>query len=186
MTKGRELSRSIVIICLAVSIILASTVAFSEGWSNPMRLTYAMSAIDDIECNTTEYAVFHIHAHLDIFIDGKPISVPSQIGINTDAGCLYWLHTHDDSGVIHIESPLEREFTLGNFFDIWGESFNNTHLFDGEVTNNTLSVYVNGNKVPTDMDYRSINLNAHDEIVIVYGVMPSDKIPSNYEFARGL
>lgn len=180
------MSRSIVIIGLAVSIILASTVAFSVGGSNLTPPTYASSTIDGIECNTTEHAVFHIHAHLDILIDGKPISVPSQIGINTDAGCLYWLHTHDDNGVIHIESPLEREFTLGNFFDIWGQSFNNTHLFNEEVTNNTLSVYVNGNKVPTDMDYRSINLNAHDEIAIVYGVMPFDKIPSNYEFARGL
>lgn len=180
------MSRSIVIIGLAVSIILASTVAFSVGGSNLTPPTYASSTIDGIECNTTEHAVFHIHAHLDILIDGKPISVPSQIGINTDAGCLYWLHTHDDNGVIHIESPLEREFTLGNFFDIWGEPFNNTHLFNEEVTNNTLSVYVNGNKVPTDMDYRSINLNAHDEIAIVYGVMPFDKIPSNYEFARGL
>jgi hypothetical protein len=186
LTKGRELSKSIVIVGLGISIVIAFSGALYIDGSNLTPPTYASSTIDGIECNTTEYAVFHIHAHLDIFKDGKPISVPSQIGINTDAGCLYWLHTHDDSGVIHIESPLEREFTLGNFFDIWGESFNNTHLFDEEVTNNTLSVYVNGNKVPTDMDYRSINLNAHDEIAIVYGVMPSDRIPSNYEFARGL
>ena len=133
-----------------------------------------------------EQATFHIHAHLDIFINGKPIPVPSQIGINPDARCLYWLHTHDDSGVIHIEAPVKREFTIGNFFDIWGKLFNNTHLFVEKNTDNMLSVYVNGNKVSTSVDYRSINLNAHDEIAIVYGEMPFDKIPSRYEFPQGL
>jgi hypothetical protein len=49
-----------------------------------------------------------------------------------------------------------------------------------------LSVYVNGNKVPTNVDYRSIKLNAHDEIAIIYGVMPFDKIPLRYEFPQGL
>jgi hypothetical protein len=133
-----------------------------------------------------EQAAFHVHAHLDIFINGELATVPSQIGINSDAGCLYWLHTHDDRGVIHIEAPIKREFTLGNFFDIWGQVFNNTHLLDDEDTNNTISIYVNGIKVPTDMDYRSINLNAHDEIAIVYGEMPLDKIPSSYDFPEGM
>jgi hypothetical protein len=61
---------------------------------------------------------FHIHTHLDIFINGNHYTVPSQIGIKPDDRCLYWLHTHDDNGVIHIEAPEKRDFTLGKFFDI--------------------------------------------------------------------
>lgn len=91
---------------------------------------------------------FHIHTHLDIFINGNHYTVPSQIGIKPDDRCLYWLHTHDDNGVIHIEAPEKRDFTLGKFFDIWDKKFSNAQIFDNEVNgNNTLSVYVNGHKV---------------------------------------
>jgi hypothetical protein len=34
---------------------------------------------------------------------------------------LYWLHTHAADGIIHIESPIRRIYTLGDFFDVWGE-----------------------------------------------------------------
>jgi hypothetical protein len=33
----------------------------------------------------------------------------------------FWLHTHASDGIIHIESPIERTYTLGNFFDIWNQ-----------------------------------------------------------------
>ena len=142
--------------------------------------------IDNIRCEVLEHLTFHIHAHLDIFINGKPYIVPSQIGIIPNK-CLYWMHTHDDTGVIHIESPENRNFTLGQFFDIWNEKFNNTQIFDNIVsnnTNNTLSVYVNGNKA-SSVDYRDIKLTSHDEIAIVYG-KPPDTIPSIYHFPKGL
>jgi hypothetical protein len=142
--------------------------------------------IDNIRCEVIEHLTFHIHAHVDIFINGKPYTVPSQIGIIPNK-CLYWMHTHDDTGVIHIESPENRNFTLGQFFDIWNEKFNNTQIFDNIVSNdknNTLSVYVNGNKA-SSVDYRDIKLTSHDEIAIVYG-KPPDTIPSIYHFPKGL
>jgi hypothetical protein len=142
--------------------------------------------IDNIRCETVEHTTFHIHAHLDIFINGKPYTVPSQIGIIPDK-CIYWIHTHDDTGVIHIESPENRNFTLGQFFDIWNKKFNNTQIFDNVVDgnkNNALSVYVKGGKVNA-VDYRNIKLNSHDEIAIVYGKLP-DTIPANYPFPKGL
>jgi hypothetical protein len=48
--------------------------------------------------------------------------IPPQIGIIPDK-CIYWLHTHDGTGIIHIESPIKRDFTLGQFFDIWAKKF---------------------------------------------------------------
>ncbi len=90
--------------------------------------------IDGISCQTSEQTVFHIHAHLTIFVNGQPRQVPAAIGIpgavaeQTKAGpfigsgtCFYWLHTHAADGIIHIESPVERTYTLGEFFDEWGQ-----------------------------------------------------------------
>jgi len=55
----------------------------------------------------------HFHAHLDIFVDGKRVAVPALVGLNPGAGYLTELHTHDASGVIHIEAQNPRQFTLG-------------------------------------------------------------------------
>jgi hypothetical protein len=151
--------------------------------------TLNLTAVDGIRCDTMEFTKFHVHPHLDIIVDGKPFIMPSQIGIDPDGRCLYWLHTHDDSGIIHIESPIEREFTIGNFIDIWSQTFNTTHLFDTNVFNDingVLNIYVNGVKVPTGSDIRSIEINAHDEIALIFGTIEADKIPSRYEFQQGL
>ena len=94
----------------------------------------AGQAIDGISCQTSEQTVFHIHTHLTIFVNGQQRQVPAGIGIpnavaqQTQAGpfvdsgtCFYWLHTHAADGIIHIESPVQRTYTLGEFFDEWGQ-----------------------------------------------------------------
>jgi hypothetical protein len=167
---------SLVIVC----IIAIPPLPFASSSSSSLT-------IDGITCDKNEHFVSHIHTHLDIFINGKVFVVPSNIGI-IPANCIYWLHTHDDTGVIHIESPDDRTFTLGQFFQIWGETFNNNQIFDNLVddnSNNTLNVYVNGKKVDSKTDYRQIPLNEHNEIAIIYG-KPPNSIPSNYEFPEGL
>ena len=111
-----------------------------------------------------------------------------QMWAESLTNCIYWVHTHDQKGIIHIESPENRNFTLGEFFDIWGQNFSNNQIFDNiveESDNNILSVYVNGKKISTGNDYRQITINAHDEIAIVYGKPPAS-IPSNYEFPEGM
>jgi len=90
--------------------------------------------VDGIGCDTSEQVLFHIHAHLTLFVNGTPRQVPAGIGIpsaqaqNTPQGpfigsgkCFYWLHTHAADGIIHTESPIQRTYTLGNFFDEWGQ-----------------------------------------------------------------
>ena len=105
------------------------------------------STISGIQCDTEEQDLFHIHAHLDIFVNGHVISIPPEIGI-VDDKCLYWLHTHDETGVIHIESPVERDFTLGQFFDVWKGNLNNSKSFDDILGGKLVpTVYVNGTKV---------------------------------------
>jgi hypothetical protein len=83
-----------------------------------------------------------------------------------------------------------RDFTLGEFFDVWKQKFDNSQIFDNKVgkddsNNNALNVYVNGNRVSNSTDYRGIKLTEHDEIVIVYGAPPK-MIPKSYQFPEGL
>jgi hypothetical protein len=186
------LSSSLSLAIFVVTFVAVSTTALDFSFpvvKDVFSPTLNLTAVDGIRCDTMEFTKFHVHAHLDIIVDDKPFIVPSQIGIDPDGRCLYWLHTHDDSGIIHIESPVEREFTIGNFIDIWGQTFNTTHLFDTDVFNDinrVLNIYVNGLKVPTGSDIRNIEINAHDEIALIFGAIEADKIPSRYEFQQGL
>jgi hypothetical protein len=94
----------------------------------------AGQAIDGIGCSASEQTLFHVHTHLTIFVNGQQRQVPAAIGIpspvaaHASAGtfvesgaCFYWLHTHAADGIIHIESPVKRTYTLGDFFDEWGQ-----------------------------------------------------------------
>lgn len=87
-------------------------------------------------CTNDRATLYHIHAHLQIFVDGVEETVPGGVGITND--CMYPLHTHDTDGVIHVESPEPRDFTLGDFFAGWGvplerEGFALTVVVDGAV-----------------------------------------------------
>lgn len=168
------------ILSLAWTLALPVDYSFLSASASLSSLT-----LDGIECEKREYSNFHIHSHLDIFINGEKFIVPSNIGIIPNT-CLYWMHTHEDSGVIHIESPENRTFTLGQFFHIWGEKLSNNQIFDNIVEDNkTLSVYINGKKVSDGTEYGQIPLGEHDEIAIVYG-RPPESVPSKYDFPEGL
>jgi hypothetical protein len=190
--SSKKLSTKLIIVIIGVGILVAITGGIGAYYYTMGSKSSSSSGltIDGIQCNPIEHVAFHIHAHLDIFINGKSFTVPSQIGIKSDERCLYWLHTHDESGIIHVEAPEKRDFTLGQFFDIWNERFSNSQIFNYTTSsgnNNTLSVYINGHKI-SGMNYRDIKLNAHDEIAIVYG-LPSTQpttIPSSYAFPKGL
>jgi hypothetical protein len=142
--------------------------------------------VDGIGCGTQEYATLHVHTHLAIFYDGKQMQIPQYIGFapSVGDGCLYWIHTHDASGIIHIEAPdinppQGGPFTLGMLFDIWGQPLerNDVAGFVGPVT-----AYVNG--ATYDGDLRAIPLGAHQQIVLEVGtpLVP----PPNYAFPLGV
>jgi hypothetical protein len=173
----------IVIISLVLCVSMIGTyIATAQTPSSAIPLT-----VDGIECNVNEQFLFHIHAHLSIFVNGQLMYIPPQIGI-IPGKCIYWLHTHDESGIIHIESPIKRDFTLGQFFDLWKKKLENPQMFGNifnEKASNRPQIYVNGNKLPSSANYRDVKLHAHDEIVLIYGTLPSH-IPSRYEFPEGL
>ena len=106
----------------------------------------------------------HIHPIVKISILGSEHKVPANIGVS--ATFMHVLHTHDDSGVIHVESPRSFPFRLTDFFIVWGKTFNSTCIFNycADQTH-TLTVTVNG--VP-NAQYEDIVLKDGDLIKIEY------------------
>lgn len=136
---------------------------------------------------SAEGSALHIHQHLDIFVHGKALSVPAGIGINESAQFISDIHTHDGTGVIHVESPTIQSFTLGQFSDIWGVQFTATSLGGYTVDAvNSLKVFVDGKELTGDP--RALVLGEKQEIAIVYGTAQEipKTIPSTYAFEAGL
>lgn len=141
--------------------------------------------VDGIQCLSLEGQALHIHSHLALFVNGKLIQIPKYIGYapnpsSPSTPCLYWIHTHDASGIVHVETPQIHApgggpYTLGMFFDIWGQPLTRDGIagFNGPVT-----AYVNGEKY--DGDLRAIQLRSHQEITLEVGtpLVP----PPNYTF----
>ncbi|MDX6399961.1 MAG: hypothetical protein QOF27_567, partial [Gaiellaceae bacterium] len=104
---------------------------------------------------------FHIHQHLDIFVNGKAVSVPALIGINPGANYLTELHTHDARGLIHVESPVKKNYTLGQFFGEWAV-YLDAHQIGGYTG---MKWYLDG-KLQTE-NPATLVLKPHQEIAFV-------------------
>ncbi|HEY8100386.1 MAG TPA: hypothetical protein VIF82_06500 [Burkholderiaceae bacterium] len=99
--------------------------------------------VDGLDCIVGMAEDFHIHAHISIIRDGVQLTLPAQIGIPAAAGngCNYAVHTHDNTGQIHMESPAPAHYTVANFFDIWGEPVSTTNV--AGITGKPITVYIN-------------------------------------------
>jgi hypothetical protein len=144
--------------------------------------------VDGIQGLSQEMLAVHVHAHLSLFYRGEQIAVPLGIGIVkplrvvngfAGGGALYWLHTHDATGIIHVESPDARPYTLGDFFDIWGRGLgrNDVAGLQGPV-----HAFVDGR--PYAGDLRAIVLTAHEQITLEVGAPVV--APPVYTFPTGL
>jgi hypothetical protein len=156
---------------------------WSAGWTDlrPRLETLGLPVL------AQEALAFHIHSHLDIFVNGKRQTVPAFAGINPQGQFIAPLHTHDATGVIHVESPIDYDYTLGQFMGVWGVRLSKTCLGGLCATGDkTLRTWVNGK--PFVGDPTRIVLTAHEEIVVAYGTAAQipDPVPSKYRFAAGL
>jgi hypothetical protein len=102
----------------------------------------AGQTVDALRCQAGEQTQVHVHTRLTIFVNGQARVIPYGIGIpgsqavQTSRGpfvetgsCFYWLHTHANDGIIHIESPsTAKQYTLGQFFDVWGIPLSSTQV----------------------------------------------------------
>jgi hypothetical protein len=126
------------------------------------------ATIGGISCDAQEGQRMHIHQHLVIFDKGKQVPIPENVGQPAGKRCIYWLHTHTPDGIIHIEAPLNRSFTLGDFFKVWGQPLSTTQAATANAAKgDKLKVWVNGK--PFTGDPATIPLVAHADIVIEAG-----------------
>jgi hypothetical protein len=171
------------------------------NWPAP-KDPLARAVLAGLKPERKEFLNHHVHAHLDVFLDGKPVTVPSAIGINigdpevkrteefdgstTYGGielcrrpCISPLHTHDSSGVIHTEARSATANTLGAFFIEWGVRLTESCVgpFCRDVG---LAFHVDGK--PYMQDPRAIQLTDQKEIAIVIG-RPPKEIPSRADFS---
>jgi hypothetical protein len=143
----------------------------------PASTTVAGRTVDRIECAPVEQLTYHIHAHLQVYVNGQPRALPPAVGLlgpvaqQSPQGpfygatrCYYWLHVHAGDGVIHIESPTARIYTLGDFFDEWGQPLSATQVAGvrGNVT-----AFINGMRWTRSP--RALPLLAHAAIQLDVG-----------------
>ncbi len=167
--------------------------------SDPLERTVAAG----LEPEKREFLIHHVHAHLDVFVDGEPIEVPAGIGINIDdpdvtrfdepdgsvayggitgcaKPCISPLHTHDVTGILHTESKTPEPNTLGEFFTEWGVRLSDSCV--GEHCDpEPIAFYVNGKRY--EEDPRAIELTDLKEIAIVIGT-PPDEVPKTADFSN--
>jgi len=135
--------------------------------------TQANPPVDNISCDAGEQLAYHVHAHLTIYIKGSPVQVPATIGIPADQSCFYWMHTHDASGVIHLETPKQDGYTLGTFLNLWGNQFPELQYPSQLDLTNGWQVYVDGKLYAGD--FHKIQFNSHMLITMAYqspGITP--------------
>jgi hypothetical protein len=155
-----------------------------------------------LEPERKEHLTYHVHAHLDVFVDGEPIAVPAGIGIEIDdpevqrfedpdgsvgyggirqcrKPCISPLHTHDGTGVIHTESASREPNRLGQFFSEWGVRLSDSCVGE-DCSPEPIVFYVDGK--PYKEDPRAIELTGGKEIAIVIGTPPR-AIPETADFS---
>ncbi len=162
---------------------------------NPMALTRKAGLVPE----HYEHLTYHVHSHLDIFVNGKHVTIPAGIGIdignlgvmsgelpdgsigfggirNCKQVCISPLHTHADYGLLHTETTTPKPNTLGEFFIEWNVRLT-ARCVGGYCKPDNIEVFVNGKRYRGD-PARIVLVN-HTEIAIVIGTPPK-KIPSKF------
>jgi hypothetical protein len=186
MQKGSEKKRKIEqekknesVIGLAIVLIIVIAIAGGAAWyfisgqggstsstSTPGPTAPSTGTGDPTltTCINDANLAEHIHPHLSIIINGQAVAIPADIGITPT--CTRPVHTHDDTGTIHVESPVVYPFTVHDFFLVWGKQFDSTKIFEYNVdSTHTLTMTVNG---APNTQFQNYVMQDGDDIVITY------------------
>ena len=166
------IARRLIIGSAGVIALVAVAVVVARATSRP---------VDGIPCEMSEAVSYHVHAHLAIVQAGRRgvVYPPAGVGIQLIHLCLYWLHTHDATGVIHIEAGRRISPTLGQFFDIWGQPLSPERIWKWRVAAGALRVFVG--EMPYHGNPRNIVLRNHTRVTIELG--PPYIQPPYFDFA---
>ena len=152
-------------------------------WFGTLATVPTGQPVDGVRCDQLEGNVLHIHQHLAIFDHGKQVGVPEDVGRPLMSNCFYWLHTHTPDGIIHVESPTMRSYTLGQFFAVWGQPLSRSNVAGAKPRpGEHVTVWVDGHVYAGDP--QKIELTPHLDVTIDVGP-PADK-PVPYTAWNGL
>jgi hypothetical protein len=199
--RNRSLLMAGAILAVVVILTLGGVLAYNHihSTSQTQNVAAADLPVDGVQCLGSESLAYHIHAHLSLYQDGKPVTLPAYIGIpvasNIPGGsCFYWLHVHDTTGVVHVESPTTQNYTLGQFLNVWQRTAQldaqggaASPVSDAFVRSlraaspGDVHVYVGDQAVS---DYASIALTPHELITIEIGA-PIQPPTTSYTFPAG-
>ena len=128
-----------------------------------LLLTACSSSKEDplVQCVDHDQLDSHIHVTLVAVWNGQPEFLPAGIGITPE--CMSPTHTHDDTSAIHIEAPNDQQYTVGDFFDVWGAD--SPDLRPGAMVEPGTSL----NGEPYTDDYRDIVFEDGQRIVVALG-----------------
>ena len=157
--KDKKKIRNLIIVIAILALIIWGVYNLSKNQS------YDCTTIPAKELNIGGHKnlALHIHSELSIVIDDSEQVIPAEIGILPNI--MRPIHTHDYSGVLHIESPCQREFILGEFFEVWGKTFNKNCILDNCNESRILKMYVNGVE---NTEYENYIMHNDDKIKIDY------------------
>lgn len=162
-SKTRNILVWIVVVAVVAGLLGFDTISGIVGGGtnpNPEKTTREIA----MSCTLDMYTQFHIHPHLNIIVNGSNITLPQNIGITLS--CMHPIHTHDSAGIIHVESPVKRDFTLGDFFGVWGEPFSKDQILNNKV-DGTHEIVLTVNGSPSDA-FENLVLEDKQQIVIEY------------------
>lgn len=156
-----------VIITLVATAALIFLIIFAGGKAGEKkveRYTNMTSREVAVLCTTDMATAFHIHPEIYIKINGEDMPLPENIGIKPT--CMNSIHTHDGGGIVHVEAPVQKDFTIGDFFAVWDKTFTKDQILDSRVdATHEIVVAVNGEPVDT---FENTLLADKDKIVIEY------------------
>ena len=122
--------------------------------------------------------IFHIHAAVRVYVNGKKVTIPPNVGLDQATRTYSPLHTHDTTGIIHEEADRQYDFTLGQLFAVWGVKLSTDQIGPYKVGGgNVLEVYDNGTRAT---DPVNLVMQAHDTVVVAYGKPGS--FPTSFTF----
>jgi hypothetical protein len=146
-----------------------------------------------IPCDQLEHTQVHYHIVLRILNQGNAVAIPTDIG--RTASCFYWLHMHaGEPGILHVESPADRVFTLGDFFAVWAtwsgspQPLDAAHVSSFTLTaSQRLLVYVDrgdgAGPVAFPDDPKAVVLRSHE--IITLEIAPPMVSPGGSPFPNG-
>ncbi len=130
--------------------------------------------IDNAQCQVSMSDNYHIHVFIGIYVNGTEYALPRGIGvadpvnpndtaINYATNCFYFTHTHDSTGVLHVEDfnggvldtpPMNSLYISKTIFDVWGITVTGSNFgqFGGPLT-----VYTSGQQYRGDQSGSTIS-----------------------------